>query len=299
MKTAIDLPAVAALVVICGSWGLNQVAIKVTLWGIPPAMQMGARSLLGGMLVLLWCLLRKKPVFASDGTLWLGIAAGLCFGVEFVLIFWGVQFTTASRAAIFVNLAPFVVALLGHFVLGEKLSPGKIAGLAAAFSGVVLAFSEGLSLPSPNALWGDALCIGGAILWGVTTVLIKGSALRHIEAEKTLLYQLGVSGVLGLTLSLALGETVDPDLAIAVLPAFLYQAVWVAGVTYVGWFMLIRAYPASLLSSFTFLTPLFGVAFGHALLDEPVGVKLIGALLLVAGGLYLVNRSGRPVPAPA
>jgi drug/metabolite transporter (DMT)-like permease len=77
---------------------------------------------------------------------------------------------------------------------------------------------------------------------------------------------------------------------VAVLPAFLYQAVWVAAITYVAWFALMREYPASLLSSFTFLTPLFGVAFGAAVLNEPVSASLLVALLLVAIGIYLVNR---------
>jgi drug/metabolite transporter (DMT)-like permease len=78
------------------------------------------------------------------------------------------------------------------------------------------------------------------------------------------------------------------------LPAFLYQAIWIAAITYVAWFALIRAYPVSLLSAFTFLTPLFGVAFGAAVLNEPVSVSLIAALLLVAVGIYLVNRSAAP-----
>ena len=85
--------------------------------------------------------------------------------------------------------------------------------------------------------------------------------------------------------------------ALAVLPAFLYQAIWVAAITYVAWFALIRDYPASLLSSFTFLTPLFGVAFGAALLNERLSPYLLGALFLVAAGIYLVNRSGAAATA--
>jgi drug/metabolite transporter (DMT)-like permease len=81
-----------------------------------------------------------------------------------------------------------------------------------------------------------------------------------------------------------------------VLPAFLYQAIWVAAITYVAWFALIRNYPASALSAFTFLTPLFGVAFGAAVLGEPLTPLLLVALVLVAAGIYLVNRS---VAAPA
>ncbi len=291
MKPALDLRAVAALVVLCGSWGLAQVATKVALWGIPPALQMGGRSAIAAVLVFLWCLLRGKPVFRFDGTLWPGLAVGLLFAGEFLMLFYGLQLTSASRGVVFLYLAPFVVALGAHFALGERLTAVKLIGLAGAFLGVVLAFSDSLSLASREMLVGDMLCIGAAIAWGLTIILIKGSVLAEVSAEKTLLYQLAVSAPVGLGLSFALGEEVDPGLVLAVLPAFLYQAIWVAAVTYVAWFALIRAYPVSLLSAFTFLTPLFGVAFGAALLNEPVSASLLVALLLVAIGIYLVNRS--------
>ena len=293
MKTALDIRAVVILIVLCSSWGLNQVAIKVGLWGIPPAMQMGARSLIAAALVFGWCMFRGQKLFERDGSLWPGLAAGLLFGVEFLAIFWGLQYTTAARAVIFIYLTPFVVALGGHFLLGERLGVRKVAGLCCAFAGLVLAFFDELSLPSREALFGDALCIFAALLWGSTTVLIKGSVLRTVSAEKTLLYQLAVSALFGLALAMLIGERIELSLAVAVLPAFLYQAIWVAAITYVAWFALMRDYPASLLSSFTFLTPLFGVAFGAALLNEPLSPRLLAALVLVAVGIYLVNRPGR------
>ena len=222
---------------------------------------------------------------------------GILFALEFVLLFYGLSYTTASRGVVFLYLAPFVVAVGAHFWLGEPLGRQKLIGLGAAFLGLVLAFRDSLVLPSREMLVGDLLCVGAAIAWGLTIVLVKGSALQRVAAEKTLLYQLGVSAPVGFGLSLALGEEVDRSLAIAVMPAFLYQAVWVACVTYVAWFALMRQYPASLLSAFTFLTPLFGVAFGAAILNEPLTPFLVAALLLVAAGIYLVNRSAPPATA--
>lgn len=292
MKTALDLRAVATLVVLCGSWGLNQVAMKVTLEGIPPALQMGARSALAALLVFLWCRLRGRPLFERDGSLWPGLATGVLFSAEFLLIFAGLSYTTAARAVIFIYLTPFIVAIGGHFLLGEPLGPRKLVGLCSAFCGLALAFFDGLSQTAGTTRLGDVLCIASAFLWGAATLIIKGSVLRQVSAEKTLLYQLAVSAVVGLALSVAIGETVVPRLALAVAPAFLYQAVWVAAITYVAWFVLMRDYPASLLSSFTFLTPLFGVGFGAALLGDPLSARFVAGLALVAAGIYLVNRSG-------
>src|SRR5688572_10684532 len=128
----------------CASWGLNQVAIKVALAGIPPALQMGGRSALAALIVFAWCLARRKPVFQSDGSLAPGLAVGLLFGLEFAVLFWGLELTTASRGVIFLYFAPFVVAIGGHFALREPLGFRKLLGLGAAFLGIVLAFSDEL-----------------------------------------------------------------------------------------------------------------------------------------------------------
>lgn len=299
MKTTLDIRAMAILVVLCVSWGFNQVAVKLSLVAIPPVLQMGGRSLIAGVLVCLWCWLGRRRLFAADGTLLPGLAAGLLFGVEFLLLYWGLSYTTAARGVVLLYLAPFVVALGAHLLLGERLTAAKLSGLACAFGGVVLALSDGFSSPSPSAVVGDLMCVGAAVLWGLTTILIKASPLAAAPAEKTLLYQLAVSAVLGLAVAALIGEKPVTEALPAALPAFLFQAVWVAGVSYLLWFALVRDYPASLLSSFTFLTPLSGVAFGALVLGEPLTPRLGAALVLVGLGIYVVNRPRRRPLAPA
>jgi len=80
------------------------------------------------------------------------------------------------------------------------------------------------------------------------------------------------------------------DLSPVVTASLIYQIVWVAFITYVVWFWLIRKYPVSRIAPFTFLTPLFGVMAGAFFLGEPVTLFLICALVLVGTGIYLVNR---------
>lgn len=283
----------ATLVVLCASWGFNQVAVKLALAAIPPVLQMGGRSLIAAILVYLWCRLRNRRLFAADRTLLPGLAAGLLFGVEFLLLYWGLSYTTAARGVVLLYLAPFVVALGAHFLLGERLTAVKLAGLACAFGGVVLALSDGFASASSRAILGDLMCVAAAVLWGLTTILIKASPLAAAPAEKTLLYQLAVSAVLGLAVAALIGEKPVPEALPGALPAFLFQAVWVAGISYLLWFVLVRDYPASLLSSFTFLTPLFGVALGGLVLGEPLTARLGAALALVALGIFVVNRPRR------
>jgi drug/metabolite transporter (DMT)-like permease len=290
-KQTLDILAMGMLVVLCASWGLQQVAIKATNPGIPPLLQAGIRSAGSAVLLWLWMALRREPFFKRDGTLGWGIAAGLLFAGEFLLIYWGLEFTHASRAVVFLYLAPFVVALgAQRFVPGERLRVVQVLGLGCAFTGIVVAFSESLSYPSFRMLIGDGMLAGAAVLWGATTVMIRACPLVHIPPAKTLLYQLLVSALVLPLGSMLKGEGGVGRMTPLMLGSLAYQIVWVAFVTYLTWFWLLRRYSPSRLASFTFLTPLFGVMAGGVLLNEPMTRMLLVALTLVGSGIYLVNR---------
>ncbi len=294
---SIDLTAVVLLIVLCASWGLQQVTIKIANAGVPPILQSGIRSIGATILLWIWMVVRREPVLQNDGTLGWGIAAGLFFAAEFFLIYWGLTFTHASRAVIFLYLSPFVVALGAHlFVPGEHLRLIQVVGLVCAFTGIVIAFSDALGASTNRMLIGDSMLVGAAVLWGTTTVLIKASPLAKISPSKTLFYQLAISALLLPFGSLALGEPGIVKMTPLIAVCLAYQTIWVAFVTYLAWFWLIRHYPASRLAAFTFLTPLFGVVAGGVLLKEPITTALLLALVLVGTGIYLVNR---PVPQRA
>jgi drug/metabolite transporter (DMT)-like permease len=166
----------------------------------------------------------------------------------------------------------------------------QIIGLCAAFLGILLAFRESLILPTMKMLLGDLMVVGAAVFWGATTVLIKAGPLVRIRPSKTLLYQLTVSTVILMAGSWLKHETGLVSLTPWVIGSLFYQTVWVAFITYLVWFWLLRNYPPSRLASFTFLTPLLGVLFGGLLLKEPVSPLVVISLLLVGSGIYLVNR---------
>ncbi|MFH1992098.1 MAG: DMT family transporter [Pseudomonadota bacterium] len=284
----------ATLGVLCVSWGLQQVAIKVAIHGVSPLLQSGIRSVGATVLIRILMAVRSEPVLEKDGTLWWGIAAGILFASEFILIYWGLEFTNASRAVIFLYMSPFVVALGAQlFIPGEDLRRIQVLGLCCAFAGIIVAFRESLSFPTHRMLIGDAMLAGAAVIWGATTVLIKASPLGRVKPSKVLLYQLAVSAVVLPLASLARGEPGIILMTPLIAGCLVYQTVWVAFITYLAWFWLIRHYPPSRLASFTFLTPLFGVLAGGLLLNEPITSALLLALFLVGIGIYLVNR---PLP---
>src|SRR5947199_4726279 len=81
--------AIALMLLLCLSWGFNQIAIKLVIPEIPPFTQAAIRSA-GALLVILtvaW--IRGVKLFERDGTLRAGLFAGVLFGIEFVLIYRG------------------------------------------------------------------------------------------------------------------------------------------------------------------------------------------------------------------
>jgi drug/metabolite transporter (DMT)-like permease len=292
--TTRPLDAVAAMVVVvlCLSWGFNQVATKLAIHDIPPLTQAAIRSFGGTLVVGAWCWARGVRLFARDGSLAAGIILGLLFSAEFTVIYQGLAYTTATRAVLFLYLAPFFVVLGARIVLPvDRFSAMQWLGLALAFGGMLLAF--GLPTPAldPRQAIGDIMLVFGALFWAATTLLTKTTVLANVRAEKLMLYQLVVSAPV-----LAIGAWVAGD-RITHLPSAIaigslaYQTIWVVSVTFVIWYALVIRYSANRLSAFTFLTPLFGVAAGHLVLGEPLTPAFAAAVALVAAGLVLVNRA--------
>ncbi|MEZ4606011.1 MAG: DMT family transporter [Deinococcales bacterium] len=202
-KTNLDAKAIAILVMLCASWGLQQIAVKVANTGISPVLQGGLRSIGASLLLLIWMRWQKEAIFDRDDSLFWGIAAGLLFSFEFILVYLGLSYTPASRAVIFLYTSPFFVALGAQlFIPHEKISLWQLFGLICAFLGIITAFSEGfLGHVGRSVLLGDSLMLTAALLWGSTTVLIKASPLAKIRPSKTLLYQLLTSAISSLPLA--------------------------------------------------------------------------------------------------
>ena len=131
------------------------------------------------LLVAAWCKARGIPLFTRDGTLAAGLIAGVLFGGEFIFIYQGLVYTTATRATLFIYLAPFFVVLGARILLPvDRFSLAQWLGLAMSFAGMVVAF--GLPTPAldPRQAIGDLMMVR------------RGAAVgRHYAADQDKLAQ--------------------------------------------------------------------------------------------------------------
>lgn len=295
-RRPVDAMAMGLMLLLCMLWGMQQVAMKATAPDMSPLMQVALRSGIAALLVGALMAWRGERMSLRDGTFWPGVVVGGLFALEYLLVGVGMQFTSASHMVVFLYTAPLFAALGLHWKLpSERLKPLQWLGIAVAFGGIVLAFSghaSGHPGAAPDAqanmLLGDALGLLGGMAWGATTVVLRSTRLGQAPATQTLLYQLVAAALLLLPAAIALGQADIRPTTLA-WGNLAFQAVIVSFASFLLWFWLLTKYLASQLGVFSFLTPLFGVAFGVWLLGEPLEPRFVAGAGLVLAGVLLVS----------
>lgn len=282
--TPVDARGAAAMALLCLLWSLQQISLKAVAGEASPMLMVALRS---GIALALLALLMRHRGEATQRHRWKpGLLAGALFGVEYLLVAQALQLTQASHVVIFLYTAPLFAALGLHLRLpAERLAPLQWAGIALAFGGIALAFVGG---PGDGALRGDLLALAGGAAWGATTVTLRCSSLAAAPATETLLYQLLGAFVLLLPAA-ALTEQWHLEPTARAWAHLAFQALVVSFASFLAWCWLLRRYLASQLGVFAFLTPLFGVLLGMALLGEAPTAGFVAGGAAVMAGIALVN----------
>ena len=283
-----DTFGASMLVLQAGLLGLNQVLIKMVNAGLQPVFQAGLRSACAVVPILLFALLTRKKLSVTDGTFKMGLLCGTMFSLEFLVLFIALDLTSVARVSVLFYTMPVWFTVAAHFLLpNESLTPRRILGLTLAVIGVAVAMAD---RQSGNAsLTGDLLALAASLCWAVIALLCRGSALKNAAPEMQLLYQLTVSAIILLPLSLLFGDLVR-DMTATLAWVFTFQVIVVLAFGFSLWFWILSIYPAAATTSFSFLAPVFGVFFGWLILGEQLSNSIVIALVLVCAGIVLISR---------
>ncbi len=290
-KHRIDLFGGSVLVACSLLLGLNQVMVKLLNEGLQPVFSVGLRSACALVLVLLYALWRRKKLSISDGSLWPGLITGTLFAFEFLFLFVALDYTTVARVSIFFYSMPIWMTLGAHFIIpGERINAQKALGLLLAVAGITWAFSDRGT--GGGSVLGDFLTVLGAMCWAAIGLTARVSKLSRSTPEMQLIYQLVVSAVILIPLSLAFGPLIR-EFELLHLGLFVIMVVVVVSIGFLAWLWVLSIYPASDMASFSFLSPVFGVICGCLILGEQLGLMIVGSLFLVSLGIVLINWKPR------
>ncbi len=287
-----DTFGAAALIAFAAHLAFNQVVIKVTNGGFNPVFAAAMRSVGAVAVLMLWMRWRGIKAILPRAAMPVGALTGGLFALEFMCLYSALDFTTVARASVIFYSMPVWLTLASHFLLpGDGMTVRRMIGLGLAMAGVMLALLD--RSDAAASVLGDGLALVAALCWAGIALCLKATPLSRVPPAQQLLVQLVASVPLLLVAVMLVDQPLRDPQPIH-FAGLAFQTIAVASLGYLVWFWLLSIYPASSVASFSFLSPVIAVILGWLLLDETVGLRVWGALVLVAAGIYLINRRPRP-----
>ena len=215
------------------------------------------------------------------------IAAGICLGVNWALLFEAYKLMSVSIATLTYYLAPIIVLILSPLLLREKQSARAYIGMGAAVVGLVLAVGLGDTSVTATGLivgLGSAVFYAGLIIFNKKIDGVTGLLLTTIEmviaACVMLPYVLLTGGHVGF----------PPDMEGTLYLIFLCLvntglACWL-------YFSSMNRLPARAVALFGYVDPVSALIFSAVFLGDRMGVlQIAGAVLVFAGAAFGQSKS--------
>ena len=270
-------------------WAAAFVGVKIALRSSPPLFLMAFRFLAAGTILLGWARVTGRRLPATPAEWGPLVALGLLNNALYLgLSAVALRHVSAGMGAVLASTNPLILAVAATWLLGERLTAVRVAGLLTSFGGVLWIMRSRMG--DHDRLGGMALLLVAILFLVAGTILFKRLRPRH-DLVVVNGAQLLAAGVALAGPSLVL----EPLGLVRFTTSFLAaQAFLVLGVSCLGmgiWFWLLRSGDATRASSYFFLNPVLGLLLGAVLLGEPLRLPDFAGSAAVGLGIYVVQRS--------
>lgn len=275
-------------------WGSTYYAIALGLDSFTPYGMVAVRFLSAGALGFVLARLRKEPLPTRQDLPHLMLTGALMLSGSNALVTWSERHVASGLAATVCAMVPVFLALFS----GQRQGARTWAGLTLGLAGVaVLAdpFHGGVHLGGLGAL------MAANILWAFATLHGK----HHVKQSQSFFgntsAQMLTAGIVGcLAAPLTGGYTVGP-VTLKALAAVGYLSLFGSVIAFSAYVYLARVWAPAKMGTYAYLNPLVAVLLGALFLDEAFTWATAFGLLLILGGVALVQlmpASALPKPAP-
>ena len=280
-------------------WGGTAVSNQFAMDALPPVFVGGVRFGLATIFMLGWCWFAGDPLLLSGRQWRLAGILGLLLFLQIATFNIGVSRSSTSHASILVNSFIFWVAAIEFLIQRTlRLQWWQLVGLALAGSGCGLLVmstenpESATSVRDVPTLAGDLILALSGMILGIKIVCTKYS-VRDVSPGPMILWHDVIGTMLFFAWSAATETTTLTGVNATVIWALLYGGLVISGFCFGVNAWLLKRHGASQVSVFAFATPICGVTLGVLLRGDQLSVWLVVAGILVALGIYLVNRAPR------
>lgn len=278
--------AALGYVVLCLIWGSTWFAIKTGLdAGMPPLLGASLRFAAACVILLPLALFTARASF-RDRVAWrLAILLGVCsFGLGYGCTYIGGLHVPSGLGSLTFGVFPFWVAILAHFLLGDRLTAGKLLAIAVGMVGVVLLYRGSLAELGQGSVFGVAIITFSVLIQGFAQIYIKRDG-HHVSAAFLSGIGMAFGAVVLALLAVVRGEWSQPfPWTAPVLGSIAYLAVFGSVCTFLIYYQLLKKLSATLMAMIALLTPPIAVILGLLFKHER-----LGAITLTGGAIVLVG----------
>lgn len=290
-----NLKVILAFAAIYIIWGSTFYAVHLALQSFPPFLLSSLRFLIAGLVLLVYCIIKKEKL-PSAADIRKNALCGLALFIGGVVtVVWAQQYISSSLASTIIT-TPFWFVVLDkkqwpYYFSSKWIIAGLITGLVGVI--LLLGFKKGRAGSADDYMQLlSILCmIGGSFLW------VSGSLYLKYNPSKTSAYvntsiQLLSASIFCLVISLCRNEpqqlvisTIRTNAAIALG----YLSIISTLITFMAFIWLIKVRPPALVSTYSYVNPVVAVLLGWGFAGETISSLQIIALLIILGGVLLVN----------
>lgn len=272
-------------------WGSGFLWIKLALRGFTPVQIVLVRLALGAAVLASIAVVRKLR-FPAGAVVWghLFVAALVANAIPYTLFGIGEK-TIGSNVAGVLNATTPLWTVLVAFVAGtdRAISPKRGLGIALGFAGTVLIFSPWESA-GEIASWGGVAILAASASYGVSYVYMGRFLTNRGIPPIVLSASQLAAGALLMVLALPFDGFSAPSFRADAVLSLLVLGVLGTGVAYVLNYRLIGDEGPTAASTTTYLLPVVAVVLGALVVDERVTMPMVAGMVLVLGGVALVQR---------
>jgi drug/metabolite transporter (DMT)-like permease len=285
--------------ILCGIWGSTWLFIKLGLADLPPFTFAGIRFLLAALILSLMIFARgvRWPRSRRDWTL-IAVSGALQFALNYGLVFWGEQYISSGLAAVLQSTFPVFGFLIAHLYLPfERMTTAKLIGVLLGAFGVVVIFSNQLSIAGSMALLGSVALVASAFFGSYSNVLVKAYG-QKIDPQVLAAGQM----ICGFPPLLILGIATEGNpfrfhwtpVAVASLA---YLVIVGSVIAFALYYWLVRHMDVTNTMLIALVTPVVAVVLGMIVLHEKLNWRLFagGACIISGIGLIILRKSHKSV----